>query len=39
MQIEARFYETYEMCDIVDRIIRVPSEYINLLEGFHCDGG
>lgn len=27
------------MCDIVDRIIRVPSEYITLLEGFHCDGG
>lgn len=39
MKIEARFYETYEMCDVVDRILRDPSNHLVQLEGFHCDGG
>lgn len=38
MKIEARFYETYEMCDIIDRILRDPSTYVVRLEEFHCDG-
>jgi hypothetical protein len=38
MKIEARFYETYEMCDVVDRILRDPSNHMVQLEGFHCDG-
>ena len=39
MKIEARFYETYEMCDVVDRILRDPLGHLVKLEGFHCDGG
>lgn len=38
MQIDARFYETYEMCDIISRVIRDPSEHLIKLEAFHCDG-
>ena len=38
MKIEARFYETYEICEIIDQILRDQIEYLLKLEGFHCDG-
>ena len=37
MHIEARFYETYELCAIVDGILKDQSGHIVKLEGFHCD--
>lgn len=38
MSIEARFYETYELCSIVDGVLAHRFEYLRNLEGFHCDG-
>lgn len=37
MDIDARFYKTYEICGIIDEIIRNPVEYQIQLEGFYCD--
>lgn len=39
MNIEARFYETYEICGIIDEVIRNPYSHLLTLEGFYCDGG
>jgi hypothetical protein len=39
MQIEARYYETYELCDIVDQVLRDPYEHAGGLAGFTCDDG
>ncbi|WP_099770291.1 HNH endonuclease, partial [Acinetobacter baumannii] len=30
-------YETYEICGIIDQIIRNPFDYLVKLEGFYCD--
>lgn len=38
MHIEAKFYETYYLCSIVDGVLKNRFEYIVSLEGFHCDG-
>ena len=38
IKLEARFYETYEMCSVVEGVLRQPYEYARSLEGFHCDG-
>lgn len=35
---EAKYYETYSMCSIVDGVIRNISDHLRTLEGFHCDG-
>lgn len=37
MNIEARFYKTYEICGIIDEIIRDPVEHLQKLEAFYCD--
>ncbi|ENX45941.1 hypothetical protein F886_01379 [Acinetobacter sp. NIPH 542] len=37
MNIQARFYETYEICGIIDQIIRNPFDYLLKLESFSCD--
>lgn len=37
MKIQARFYETYELCGIVDAVLRDPFEHARMLEAFHCD--
>lgn len=39
MRIEARYYETYELCSIVDQVLRDPFEYASNLEGLTCDDG
>ncbi len=39
MNIEARFYETYELCSIVHGVLAHRFDYLRNLEGFHCDGG
>lgn len=38
MHIEARFYETYEMCAVVDTVLANRFDHLIKLEGFHCDG-
>lgn len=38
MHIEAKFYETYYLCSIIDGILKDRFEYLRELEGFHCDG-
>lgn len=38
MHIEAKFYETYYLCSIVDGILKKRFEHIVALEAFHCDG-
>lgn len=38
MHIEAKFYETYYLCSIIDGILTDRFEYLRELEGFHCDG-
>lgn len=38
MKIEARFYETYELCGIVNEILSDQFEYSVKLNAFHCDG-
>ncbi|WAC73153.1 HNH endonuclease signature motif containing protein [Roseateles sp. SL47] len=35
---EARHYETYSLCSIVDGVIRNTSDHLRILDGFHCDG-
>jgi len=35
---EARHYETYSLCSVVDGVIRNTSDHLRALEGFHCDG-
>ena len=37
MHIEARFYETYELCEAVDAVLTNRSDHLVKLEGFHCD--
>ncbi|MDO8771589.1 MAG: HNH endonuclease signature motif containing protein [Burkholderiaceae bacterium] len=37
MKIQARFYETYELCAIVDAVLDDPMEHARMLEAFHCD--
>lgn len=37
MKIQARFYETYELCAIVDEVLDDPLEHAQKLEAFHCD--
>ncbi len=37
MHIVAKFYETYNMCAIVDRLLKNTLDNALLLEGFHCD--
>lgn len=39
MRIEARYYETYELCSIVDQVLRDPFAYASSLEGLTCDDG
>lgn len=38
MKIEARFYQTYELCAIVNEILTDQFEHSQKLNGFHCDG-
>ncbi|PKV44445.1 HNH endonuclease [Janthinobacterium sp. 61] len=38
MHIEAKFYDTYYLCSIVDGILKNRFENIVALEAFHCDG-
>ncbi|WP_232446370.1 HNH endonuclease [Burkholderia ubonensis] len=38
MHIEARFYETYELCEIVQGVLTNRFDHLLKLEGFHCDG-
>jgi hypothetical protein len=38
MKIEARFYETYELCAIVNEILVDQFEHAVKLNAFHCDG-
>src|SRR3546814_12390807 len=37
MHIVARFYETYNICDVVSGLLRNTLDHALLLEGFHCD--
>ncbi|MGE1001455.1 HNH endonuclease [Ralstonia pseudosolanacearum] len=37
MHIVARFYETYNICDVVSGLLKNTLDYAGLLEGFHCD--
>lgn len=37
MHIESRFYETYELCDLVDAVLHDQAEHLVGLEGFHRD--
>lgn len=37
MHIQARFYETYELCAIVDGVLHDQAEHVVKLEGFHGD--
>lgn len=37
MHIVAKFYETYNMCAIVDQFLKNTLDNALLLEGFHCD--
>ncbi|MCA6218837.1 HNH endonuclease [Ideonella sp. B7] len=37
MQFEARFYETYNMCDVISGFLKHPFDHALWLEGFHCD--
>lgn len=39
MRIEARYYETYELCGIVDQVLRDPFEFAGGLKGLTCDDG
>jgi len=36
--LEARHYETYSLCSVVDSVIRNTSDHLRALERFHCDG-
>lgn len=38
MHIAAKFYETYNICDVVSGLLKDTSAHALLLEGFHCDG-
>lgn len=38
MHIVARFYETYNICDVVSGLLKNTLDHALLLEGFHCDG-
>ena len=37
MNILAKFYETYNMCAVVDELLKNTLDNALLLEGFHCD--
>lgn len=37
MHIQARFYETYELCAVVDAVLVNRVDHLLKLEGFHCD--
>lgn len=37
MNIKARFYKTYEICGIIDEILRDPIEHLQKLEAFYND--
>ncbi|AZU58165.1 HNH endonuclease [Ralstonia sp. 22086] len=37
MHIVARFYETYNICDVVSGLLKNTPDHAVLLEGFHCD--
>uniref|UniRef100_UPI000D3D51B5 HNH endonuclease n=1 Tax=unclassified Variovorax TaxID=663243 RepID=UPI000D3D51B5 len=37
MHIVAKFYETYNICDVVNGLLNNMSDHALLLEGFHCD--
>lgn len=37
MHIEARFYETYELCAVVDAVLTNRFDHLIKLEGFTCD--
>lgn len=37
MHIVAKFYETYNMCAVVDAVLKNTLDNASLLEGFHCD--
>jgi hypothetical protein len=39
MRIEARYYETYELCGIVDQVLRDPYDFAAGLEALTCDDG
>lgn len=38
MRIEARFYETYDLCAVVSGVLNDRWSHLRKLEGFHCDG-
>lgn len=37
MNIEARSYKTYEICGIIDEILRDPIDHLQKLEAFYSD--
>lgn len=37
MHIVAKFYETYNICDVVSGLMENTLDHALLLEGFHCD--
>lgn len=37
MHVVAKFYETYNICDVVSGVLKNTPEHALLLEGFHCD--
>jgi hypothetical protein len=37
MHIVAKFYETYNICDVVSGLLKDTLDHALLLEGFHCD--
>jgi hypothetical protein len=37
MHIVAKFYETYNICDVVGGLLTNTLDHARLLEGFHCD--
>lgn len=38
MNIEVRFFDTYNLCANVDGLLKNQFDYLLQLEGFHCDG-
>lgn len=38
MHIHARFYETYNICSIVDGMLKNRFDWLMEMEGFYCDG-